>query len=835
MLQNNTIKRLFDECLPISFKLGGLEEDFAAIEAATTSAQHSKAVNALIVAIDDNLGSIDEKESQSSIADRMKQCFGWAVFVVESLAPGFDAMCELTILLAVRLLQRRAGISRFPVGLDLPNAREVQLEYVRVRALSDSGSDEKLVSSKDSRAIKLAYELPPPAVFKPDDRTFPYHLWKKDMKLQLAAMRLQGVTALHYVLRAVCDSVRRELWGIIQSPECISTSIEVVLEKIFSTLDTRFGKSRFISDALRRWHSFTHKKPQSICAFLATFDKEKSFYESATGRTLEEVDLVARLLDAVDPTLALKLQESHGSRVRSLSLEEIKSDLIFFEDLTKKAAGLSSPSISSSTTAVSGNRQDGSRKHSTKSSLKQENPKQKDVDQSTTVSSKKVIPRGRCYRCFGENHNANKCEAGAIAEYSSRCRNCGNYHATDACSLNPDDLVCGYCAGKGHRSSVCTATRSGKGQQQQDVHVVDVASKLPISTSVPFSPCTVDLFLSGKKLSCLVDTGADVSLIDSSLLPELVGIKRFPVSTIVLSGIATSGIEAREEVLIPVSDSLGQSIILPFLSVNRARPSVLLGRNGIAMLQAAGMIMLTSLLAASGTSSGDMIKMCSDRYQEAECPSFLCPSTALDSGSLPVSTNFVQSIGQGETSDINASLLLWHKSDAALGDFSESSVPHEGDFVALPSRDLGVKVTMPISVPPLIFPTEGCYRVHHSEVTINCMVKTIDQLVSDLGKKSIPVENAPGYELFISRCDTGDALDTPEQRYKFEIDWPMEPSAKASWDSTRMMNSLESSEKALLKKETDMYLSNGWWTPDDGARPKGLVMWYANWIFEKLF
>lgn len=106
----------------------------------------------------------------------MKQCLGWAVFVVESLAPGFDAMCELTILLAVRLLQRRAGISRFPVGLDLPNAREVQLEYVRVRASSDSGSDEKLVSSKDSRAIKLAYELPPSAVFKPDDRTFPYHL-----------------------------------------------------------------------------------------------------------------------------------------------------------------------------------------------------------------------------------------------------------------------------------------------------------------------------------------------------------------------------------------------------------------------------------------------------------------------------------------------------------------------------------------------------------------------------------------------------------------------------------------------------------------------------------
>lgn len=48
------------------------------------------------------------------------------------------------------------------------------------------------------------------------------------MKLQLAAMRLQGVTALHYVLRAVCDSVRRELWGIIQSPECIRDYVATI-------------------------------------------------------------------------------------------------------------------------------------------------------------------------------------------------------------------------------------------------------------------------------------------------------------------------------------------------------------------------------------------------------------------------------------------------------------------------------------------------------------------------------------------------------------------------------------------------------------------------------
>ncbi|KAF4647576.1 hypothetical protein FOL46_004079, partial [Perkinsus olseni] len=102
----------------------------------------------------------------------------------------------------------------------------------------------------------------------------------------------------------------------------------------------------------KRWQSFSHEKSQSVSAFLATFDKEKSFYESATNRTLEEVDLVARLLDAVDPTLALKLQESHDS-----------------------------------------NRHSSGRKQSEKASSKKDGPKQKNSEQSTDFSAKKVIPR----------------------------------------------------------------------------------------------------------------------------------------------------------------------------------------------------------------------------------------------------------------------------------------------------------------------------------------------------------------------------------------------------------------------------------------------------------
>ncbi|KAF4698939.1 hypothetical protein FOZ63_014144, partial [Perkinsus olseni] len=85
-------------------------------------------------------------------------------------------------------------------------------------------------------------------------------------------------------------------------------------------------------------------------------------------------------------------------------------------------------------------------------------------------------------------------------------------------------------------------------------------------------------------------------------------------------------------------------------------------------------------------------------------------------------------------------------------------------------------------------------------VSAEVLVKTVDQLINDLG----------------------DALDTVDQCFKFEIDWPMEPSFKASWDSTRMVNSLAAPEKALLKKETEMYLSNGWWTLDNGPRPKAL-------------
>ncbi|KAF4659968.1 hypothetical protein FOL47_007364 [Perkinsus chesapeaki] len=616
-------------------------------------------------------------------------------------------------------------------------------------------------------------------------------------------MRLSGVTADHYVLRGLSESVRRELCGIVDSPKCSTLSQAMVVDEIFSTLDNRYGKTWTTPDALRRWQSFSQSTNQSVSDFLSQFDKEKSIYESVTSKQLEESELVAKLLDAADQSIALKLQESHGSRTRSLSLEDVKADLLHFEKLNKKISRIFGGSI---------NRRDAAKSQANKTS-EQNNQERNDHKQELTPSSsnsdRKVIPRGRCYRCFVKGHNADQCQSGSIADYSSRCPKCGSYHAVEVCSWSEDDLSCGYCSARDHRSSVCTAPCTGK-SDQESVHVVDASVISPISTSVAFSPCTVDFSVAGKQLSCLVDTGADVGLLDSSLVAELPDIARFSVGTILLNGVATSGIHAKEE-----------SVILPFLSVEGARPTVLLGRNSIAMVQEVGMLALSSLLTCDTNRAREMLRLCSARYHEPLCPTLSSEISSFGDGSQSVSTNFAGLTGKGENPD--ASILSWHKGDIALvRDSSGSDVLSDNDFVALPPPESTVGYSAGASVAPLIFPVDGNYRVHHIQVSTDLMIQTVNRLTDDLAGKPIPVQNAPGYVLYVCRCGEGDSLDTLEQKFKFEIDWPMDTSGGASWDSTRMVNSPSDEEKSILFEETKMYCSNNWWQPDPLPRPKGM-------------
>ncbi|KAF4722853.1 hypothetical protein FOZ62_013660, partial [Perkinsus olseni] len=297
--------------------------------------------------VDGNLGTASSEELKGSMADRMKQCFCWSLFVVESLLPGFTAQHELTILLGVRLLQRRCLISRLPVDLQLPTIRDLQLDYVKICTSPTCSSDGIVQPSADVKAIDAAYKLPEPRQFVPDNDDLPYALWKRDMKSQISAMRLSGLTALHYLLRGTTESIRRELYDVVSSTECYSVDPNFVMNKVFAKLDGRFATSWTVPEALERWQSLEQGSSETMPSFLAKFDSERSLYEGVTGRKLEDVDLIARLLGAVKPRLALKLQESHGSRVRSLSLDELKSDLIFFERLLKKsdaaATGSKSP------------------------------------------------------------------------------------------------------------------------------------------------------------------------------------------------------------------------------------------------------------------------------------------------------------------------------------------------------------------------------------------------------------------------------------------------------------------------------------------------------------
>ncbi|KAF4726439.1 hypothetical protein FOZ63_019574, partial [Perkinsus olseni] len=197
--------------------------------------------------------------------------------------------------------------------------------------------------------------------------------------------------------------------------------------------------------------SFKQESSETMSSFLAKFDSERSLYEGVTGRRLEDVDLIARLLSAVKPRLALKLQESHGSKVRSLSLDELKSDLIFFERLLKKSDAAATGS------KPQGSKSNGKHPHGGESGSSKPNDQGKNDD-------KKNLPKGRCYRCFESGHNANSCPADSVADVAERCGKCGNYHPSSICSVNIDDLLCGYCHNRGHRASVCTAPRKSQPQ-----------------------------------------------------------------------------------------------------------------------------------------------------------------------------------------------------------------------------------------------------------------------------------------------------------------------------------------------------------------------------------
>ncbi|KAF4659969.1 hypothetical protein FOL47_007365 [Perkinsus chesapeaki] len=89
--ENNTISRLFEVCQPAQVELSSLDDVFAEIQEASTSSHHAKALNALILTVNSNLGDPSKNELSASIADRMRFCFSWALLVVECLAPGYGA------------------------------------------------------------------------------------------------------------------------------------------------------------------------------------------------------------------------------------------------------------------------------------------------------------------------------------------------------------------------------------------------------------------------------------------------------------------------------------------------------------------------------------------------------------------------------------------------------------------------------------------------------------------------------------------------------------------------------------------------------------------------
>ncbi|KAF4698818.1 hypothetical protein FOZ62_020897, partial [Perkinsus olseni] len=156
------------------------------------------------------------------------------------------------------------------------------------------------------------------------------------------------------------------------------------------------------------------------------------------------------------------------------------------------------------------------------------------------------------------------------------------------------------------------------------------------------------------------------------------------------------------------------------------------------------------------------------------------------------------------------SLLSWHKSDAALIANCSDDIFHPKDKIV--SDDLQqYSVTSPRKFSGVSFPvrSDRTYRLAHADVTFDGMRSNVEALIDDLDGRPLEIENAPGYELFISRCVADDHLDCSNQHFKFEVGWPMSACNQSSWDSSRLIGTLDDSEKALLSRETELYCANG--------------------------
>jgi hypothetical protein len=93
-------------------------------------------------------------------------------------------------------------------------------------------------------------------------------------------------------------------------------------------------------------------------------------------------------------------------------------------------------------------------------------------------------------------------------------------------------------------------------------------------------------------------------------------------------------------------------------------------------------------------------------------------------------------------------------------------------------------------------------------------------------RKPALIKNTEGHYLAVERLQEGDVLDTPNQKFRFVVDWDLEAkpeAARGSWDPRRVVDRLDGEQRKLYEEEFRLYREKGWWRPatSDSPAPDG--------------
>ena len=248
-------------------------------------------------------------------------------------------------------------------------------------------------------------------------------------------------------------------------------------------------------------------------------------------------------------------------------------------------------------------------------------------------------PQGRCFRCNGEGHFADKCQAASVYNEDKRCQRCGSSsHLIVACSVTASR--CRRCMKTGHYAGVCRAKPDSVtlNSVEQAPHVSSVLTDdLNIerdmqncTLSIQAMSSTVDESLAnivdtspmdetfyvineGRRCAipgCLKDTGASASFIHEEVATYLIraGMAQ-SVKPVALNVVYANGVKESVKTCVTLAGRFGTAspdslVDVHFLVLPNCSPRVILGRPVLRQMVGAPLLHCS---AVSDAKSNDVI------------------------------------------------------------------------------------------------------------------------------------------------------------------------------------------------------------------------------------